>query len=89
MVIVFSDGLERGDCSAMTDAVRRLARLSHRLLWWSPLACDPEYRPLTRAMAAITDHLDALTGVCDLRTAYDQVASAFSAGRPARHHSGV
>jgi len=92
VVIVFSDGLERGDCSAMTSAVRRLARLSHRLLWWSPLACDPEYRPLTRAMAAITDHLDALTGVCDLRTAHDQVASAFShvrGPRVRRHHSGA
>lgn len=92
VVIVFSDGLERGDCSAMTDAVRRLARLSHRLLWWSPLACDPDYRPLTRAMAAITDHLDALTGVCDLRTAHDQVTSAFSlvrGPRVRRHHSGV
>ena len=87
VVIVFSDGLERGDCSAMTDAVQRLARLSHRLLWWSPLACDPAYRPVTRAMAAITDQLDALTGVCDLRTAHDQVAGAFP--RVPRHHSGV
>jgi uncharacterized protein with von Willebrand factor type A (vWA) domain len=99
VVIVFSDGLERGDCSTMTDAVQRLARLSHRLLWWSPLACDPAYRPLTRAMAAITDHLDALAGVCDMRTAHDQVAGAFSlvrgprarpaARRLAHDHSGV
>jgi len=91
LVIVFSDGLERGDCSTMTEAVRRLASLSHRLLWWSPLACDPTYRPVTRAMAAIADHLDALTGVCDLQTAHDQVASAFSlvrGPRIRRHHSG-
>lgn len=73
VVIVFSDGLERGDCATMTDAVRRLARTSHRLLWWSPLARDPAYRPLTRAMAAIAGHLDALTGVHDLRSAHDQV----------------
>ena len=37
----------------MAHAVRRLSRLSHRLLWWTPLGLDPNYRPVTRAMAAI------------------------------------
>src|SRR5690606_29803257 len=39
LVVIASDGLERGDCAAMVDGVERLARLGHRLVWWSPLAC--------------------------------------------------
>lgn len=81
LVVVFSDGLERGDTSAMTAAVRRLARLSHRVLWWTPLACNPDYRPVTRAMSAVVDDLDALVGVRDLATAREQVAATFPARR--------
>jgi len=79
LVIVLSDGLERGDCTAMHDATRRLALLGHRLLWWSPLACESSYRPLTRGMAAIVGHLDALAGVRDLSTAHAQVRLGLSA----------
>ncbi|EXG82997.1 VWA domain-containing protein [Cryptosporangium arvum] len=70
VVVVFSDGLERGDPTAMVTAVRRLRRLGHRLVWWSPLACDPAYRPVTRAMAAIADDLCVLDGVGDLASAH-------------------
>ncbi|MFD0472404.1 VWA domain-containing protein [Nonomuraea thailandensis] len=73
LVIVLSDGLERGDCEPMRAAVRRLSLLSHRLLWWTPLACDPAYRPVTRGMSAVLADLDAIAGVRDLRTAYEQV----------------
>ena len=60
VVLVVSDGLERGDPGAMVAAVRRLARLAHRLVWVSPLAADPRYRPVTRAMAGVLPELDAL-----------------------------
>ena len=60
VTVVFSDGLERGDPAAMIHAVERLARLSHRLVWATPLAADPRYRPATRAMAAILPSLDAV-----------------------------
>ncbi|MGO4841301.1 hypothetical protein AB4144_54500, partial [Rhizobiaceae sp. 2RAB30] len=36
------------------------ARLSHRLVWATPLAADPRYRPATRGMAAILPVLDGL-----------------------------
>jgi len=73
LVLVLSDGLERGDCVPLTKAVRRLSLLGHRLVWWSPLACDPAYRPVTRGMAAVVADLDVLAGVRDLETARDQV----------------
>ena len=73
LVLVLSDGLERGDCEPFVRAVRRLALLSHRLVWWSPLARDRSYRPVTRGMAAVVPHLDVLAGVDDLESAYEQL----------------
>jgi uncharacterized protein with von Willebrand factor type A (vWA) domain len=73
LVLVLSDGLERGDCVPLTKAVRRLSLLGHRLVWWSPLACDPAYRPVTRGMAGIVGQVDVLAGVRDLETARDQL----------------
>ena len=69
VVIIISDGLERGDPAQMRRAVTRLSRLAHRLVWWSPLARDPAYRPVTRGMAAIVDQLEDLVGVDDLPSA--------------------
>jgi len=83
LVLVLSDGLERGDCTAMIEATRRLALLAYRLSWWSPLACDPAYRPLTRGMSAVLADLDSLTGVRDLGTALTAVRGRF-ARTPAR-----
>lgn len=60
VVLVLSDGLERGDPKAMTDAVRRLAARAWHLSWMTPLAADPGYRPETAALKAILPMIDAL-----------------------------
>lgn len=60
VVVVLSDGLERGDPSAMVAAVRRLAARAFRIDWLSPLAAAPDYRPETDAMAAIRPMLASL-----------------------------
>jgi uncharacterized protein with von Willebrand factor type A (vWA) domain len=73
LTIVLSDGLERGDPALMAHAVRRLSKLSHRLLWWTPLGLDPTYKPVTRGMAAIVDDLDGLAGARDLPSLLKQV----------------
>jgi uncharacterized protein with von Willebrand factor type A (vWA) domain len=73
LVIVLSDGLERGDPALMVAATSRLSRLAHRLVWWSPLACDPAYRPVTRGMRAILGDLDALGGARDLPSLLEEV----------------
>lgn len=75
LVLVLSDGLERGDCVPLVQAVRRLSLLAYRLVWWSPLACDPAYRPVTRGMAGVAPHVHKLAGVKDLDTAWQQVAA--------------
>ncbi|MEU3269909.1 VWA domain-containing protein [Saccharomonospora sp. NPDC006951] len=66
VVIVVSDGLERGDCDLMLRCTRRVALAGYRLLWWSPLACAPGYRPVTRGIAGVLPWLDRLGGVRDL-----------------------
>jgi uncharacterized protein len=52
--------------------VERLSRLSHKLSWWSPLALHPEFRPVTRGMAAILDDIE-LAGARDLQTLLERV----------------
>jgi uncharacterized protein with von Willebrand factor type A (vWA) domain len=65
VVLVISDGMERGDPSEFVKAVRRLSRLAWRLIWATPLAADPNFEPRTRAMLKILPELDALVdGSC-------------------------
>ncbi len=59
-VIVLSDGLERGDPSALRDAVARLDLIAWRIVWLTPLAADPGFEPKTAALVAIRPLLDQL-----------------------------
>jgi uncharacterized protein len=59
-VVIISDGLERGDVSALRDAVAKLSRRAWRVSWLTPLASGPGFRPQTEALVAIqriVDHL--------------------------------
>lgn len=58
LVVVLSDGLERGDPTAMTHAVARLDRLAWSILWLTPLAVGSGYKPETQALQAIASHVD-------------------------------
>ena len=60
LVIVLSDGLERGDHTEMVEAVRRLSRRAWKLYWLTPLAADPRFRPETAGLKAVLPLIDAL-----------------------------
>lgn len=60
LVLVLSDGLERGDPSTMTDAVQRLGRTAWKTMWLTPLAADPDFVPETEALRAILPFVDRL-----------------------------
>lgn len=60
LVVVLSDGLERGGPEALVQAMTRLRGLAWSVLWLSPLAADPAYRPETGAMRAILPLIDRL-----------------------------
>jgi uncharacterized protein len=66
VVVVCSDGLERGDPERLGLAVARLRRHVHRLVWVNPLAGDPRYTPTQRGMAAALPHLDVFLPGHDL-----------------------
>jgi uncharacterized protein len=59
-VIVVSDGLERGDVSALRDAVAKLSRRAWRVSWLTPLATAPGFQPQTEALIAIQRFVDDL-----------------------------
>lgn len=61
LVLILSDGLERGDPAMMVDAVRRISRLAWRLEWLSPLAGDESYTPRTEGLAAALPYIDGLS----------------------------
>lgn len=57
-IVMLSDGLERGDPTALVSAIQRLQRMAWRLDWLSPLT--PDGTPQTQAMQAIMPHLTHL-----------------------------
>ena len=60
VVVVCSDGLERGDPEVLAAAMARLARPAYRVFWVNPLKTGPTYEPATRGMRAALPHIDLL-----------------------------
>lgn len=60
IVVILSDGWDRGDPDVLAAEMARLRRSAHRLVWLNPLAADPAYEPLTRGMQAALPHTDHL-----------------------------
>jgi uncharacterized protein len=66
IVVICSDGLERGEPELLAEEMRRLRRLSHRIVWVNPLKGDPAYEPLARGMHAALPHVDVFLAGHDL-----------------------
>jgi uncharacterized protein len=66
VVVVCSDGLERGDPDQLGAAVARLRRACHRIVWVNPLAGDPRFEPSQRGMAAALPWVDVFLPGHDL-----------------------
>jgi hypothetical protein len=60
VIVILSDGWDRGDPDVLTLEIARLRRSAHRLVWLNPLAAHPEFAPLTRGMKAAIPHTDEL-----------------------------
>ena len=58
VVVLCSDGLERGDPEVLRMQMVRLRRLAHRVVWVNPLKGSPRYEPLARGMAAALPSVD-------------------------------
>ena len=60
VLVVLSDGLERGDPRAMGEAVARLSRIAWRTVWLTPPAADPGFAPRTAGLLAAQPFLDRI-----------------------------
>jgi hypothetical protein len=60
VVVILSDGWDRGDPALLDTEMARLRRSAHRLVWLNPLAAHPDFEPLTRGMRAAVPHTDEL-----------------------------
>lgn len=58
VIVLCSDGLERGDPELLRAQMARLRRLAHRVVWANPLKGSPRYEPLARGMAAALPSVD-------------------------------
>jgi hypothetical protein len=74
VVVILSDGWDRGDPGALCAEMARLRRSAHRLIWMNPLAAHPQYEPLTRGMQAALPHVDRLLAGNSLRSLYELAA---------------
>jgi uncharacterized protein with von Willebrand factor type A (vWA) domain len=60
VVVILSDGWDRGDPELLEAEMGRLRRSAHRLVWLNPLAAHPDFEPLARGMRAAVPHTDEL-----------------------------
>jgi uncharacterized protein with von Willebrand factor type A (vWA) domain len=58
VVVIMSDGWDRGDPDAVAAEMARLSRLARRIVWVNPLKASPGYAPLARGMAAALPYCD-------------------------------
>ena len=72
VVLLISDGWDRGDPELLRQQVARLQRSCHRLIWLNPLIGTADYAPLTRGLQAALPYVDdflparTLTNLVDL-----------------------
>ena len=66
IVLLISDGWDRGEPERLGREMARLQRSCHRLVWLNPLLGSPRYRPLTRGMQAALPWIDDFLPVHNL-----------------------
>jgi uncharacterized protein with von Willebrand factor type A (vWA) domain len=68
VVVVFSDGWERGEPDELATQMARLRRLAHRVIWVNPHAGKDGYQPVQGGIVAALPHLDRLLAGHSLAT---------------------
>jgi uncharacterized protein with von Willebrand factor type A (vWA) domain len=58
VVMIFSDGWERGDPALLAEQVARLHRIAHRVVWVNPHRGKEGYPPLQQGIVAVLPHVD-------------------------------
>jgi uncharacterized protein with von Willebrand factor type A (vWA) domain len=71
VVLIISDGWDRGDIELLNREMARLKRNCHRVIWLNPLLGAPDYEPLTRGIQAALPHIDVFLPVHNLASIED------------------
>jgi len=58
IVVILSDGWDRGDPEVLATEMQRLHRVAFRVVWVNPLKASPGYAPMAKGMAAALPHVD-------------------------------
>jgi uncharacterized protein with von Willebrand factor type A (vWA) domain len=86
VVLLISDGWDRGDPHVLREQVARLQRSCHRLIWLNPLIGTVNYAPLTRGLQAALPYVDDFLAARTLSDLADLAVhlSAIAAHAPSR-----
>jgi uncharacterized protein len=91
VVLLVSDGWDRGDPGLLARELARIRRSCRRLIWLNPLIGSAEYEPLTRGMQAALPHVDDFLPAHNLAS-LDALAlhlrKVAAPGRAIRRHPG-
>ena len=88
VVLIISDGWDRGDPQALGHELSRLQLSSQRLIWLNPLLGSANYEPLTRGMQAALPYIDDFLPIHNLAS-LEQLGKLFERlgeSKPARRH---
>jgi len=90
VVVILSDGWDRGEPEQLGSEMARLSRVAHRIIWVNPLKASDGYAPLARGMAAALPYLDEFIEGHSLES-LDRLSSILSgnSSRPVRSHVNV
>jgi uncharacterized protein with von Willebrand factor type A (vWA) domain len=83
VIVIVSDGWERGDPALVEEQMQRLRRLAHRIVWVNPRKASSRFRPRTGGMAAALPYCDAFVSGHTVR-ALEEVAEAIAGDDPRR-----
>lgn len=81
IVIILSDGWDRGDPSLLSRELERVRRSCKRVVWLNPLLGSATYEPLTRGMQAALRHVDDFLPAHNLASLEDLASHLRTLGR--------
>lgn len=91
VLLLISDGWDRGDADLLRREMSRLQRSCHRLIWLNPLLGNPNYQPLTIGMQAALPFVDDFLPVHNLESLgqLGERLSSLGSERPVRRQARI
>jgi hypothetical protein len=86
IIVVLSDGWDRGDPKILAEQMQRLKRIAYRVVWVNPLKVTPGYAPLARGMAAALPFVDHFVEGHSLG-ALEHLTDVISEDQPVHNHT--